>query len=180
VVGLGYVFAKQIDDVLMLMANAGVAAVEVLGALLAAYMLVKWWQRRRLLLSLRLARITVDELHQMIEDGQTPVVVDVRSQASRVIDNRIIPGALRVDLRGIDRDLDDVPIDQDVIIYCSCPNEVSAATAAKGLMMRGYRRVRPLLGGLDAWADAGYDIERLIVSQDVVLIDAQAAPGHVH
>jgi 3-mercaptopyruvate sulfurtransferase SseA len=47
-------------------------------------------------------------------------------------------------------------------------------------MMRGYRRVRPLLGGLDAWADAGYDIERLIVSQDVVLIDAQAAPGHVH
>ncbi len=180
VVGLGYVFAKQIDDVLVLMANAGIAAVEVLGALLAAYMLVKWWQRRRLLLSLRLARITVDELHQMIEDGQTPVVVDVRSQASRVIDNRIIPGALMVDLRGIDRDLDDVPIDQDVIIYCSCPNEVSAATAAKGLMMRGYRRVRPLLGGLDAWADAGYDIERLIVSQDVVLIDAQAAPGHVH
>ena len=27
------------------------------------------------------------------------------------------------------------------------------------LMDHGYVRVRPLLGGLDAWVDAGYDIE---------------------
>jgi rhodanese-related sulfurtransferase len=27
------------------------------------------------------------------------------------------------------------------------------------LIERGYRRVRPLAGGLEAWIDAGYDIE---------------------
>jgi rhodanese-related sulfurtransferase len=27
------------------------------------------------------------------------------------------------------------------------------------LIERGYRRVRPLAGGLDAWADAGYEVE---------------------
>jgi rhodanese-related sulfurtransferase len=27
------------------------------------------------------------------------------------------------------------------------------------LMDRGFVRVRPLEGGLDAWSDAGYDIE---------------------
>lgn len=47
------------------------------------------------------------------------------------------------------------------MIYCSCPNEVSAAKAAKLLMALGYRRVRPLLGGLDAWDSTGYAIERL-------------------
>lgn len=180
VVGLGYVFARQIDYVLMVMANAGTVAIECLVVLLAVYILMKWWQRRRLLLSLKLARITVDELHQMIEDGRTPVVVDVRSQASRLIDTRIIPGALMADLRGIDQELNHVSIDQDVVIYCSCPNEVSAAKAAKGLMMQGYRRVRPLLGGLDAWADAGYTIEQLVVSESVVLDDVPVASGHAH
>ena len=27
------------------------------------------------------------------------------------------------------------------------------------LMDRGFRRVRPLAGGLDAWVSAGYDVE---------------------
>lgn len=177
-IGLGYVFAQQIDHVLMMLASAGVVAIEFLGTLLAAYILVKWWQRRRLLLSLRLARITVDELHQMIEAGEQPVVVDVRSQANRLIDNRIIPGSLMANLSGIDQELNHVPIDQPVVIYCSCPNEVSAAKAAKSLMMLGYRRVRPLLGGLDAWADAGYEIQALAVSEDVAVVNMSIASGH--
>lgn len=168
VVGLGYAFSHQIDHVLFVLASAGTVAVEFLIALLAAYVLVKWWQRKRLLLSLRLARITVDELHQLMEDGKAPVVVDVRSQAARLIDDRLIPGAITAELRGIERDLDSVAIDQDIIIYCTCPNEVSAAKAAKSLMMQGYRRVRPLLGGLDAWADAGYPVDRLVVTESPV------------
>jgi membrane protein DedA with SNARE-associated domain/rhodanese-related sulfurtransferase len=179
-VGLGYVFAQQIDHVLMMLASAGIVAIELLGALLAAYMLVKWWQRRRLLLSLRMARITVDELHNMIDQGKEPVVVDVRSQSTRLIDKRIIPGALMVDLRGIDQDLDDISVDQDVVIYCSCPNEVSAAKAAKALMMQGYRRVRPLLGGLDAWADAGYETQVLVTQEDIELTATSIASGHAH
>jgi len=177
VVGLGYAFSQQIDRVLFALASAGTIAVEVLVALLLAYVIVKWWQRKRLLLSLRLARITVDELHRLIEDGKRPVVVDVRSEAARLADNRIIPGALMANLNGIDQALHQVPIDQDVVIYCSCPNEVSAAKAAKGLLMQGYRKVRPLLGGLDAWADAGYDIE-LVAVQPVAVADAAVMPEH--
>jgi len=56
--------------------------------------------------------------------------------------------------------LDSLPADRDVIFYCSCPNEASAARAAKRLIDRGYTRARPLRGGLDAWTEAGYGIER--------------------
>lgn len=178
VVGLGYAFSQQIDHVLFILASAGTVTVEFLVAALFAYVLVKWWQRKRLLLSLRLARITVDELHRLVEDGKAPVVVDVRSQASRLVDNRIIPGSLMASLSGIDQELHHVPIDQEVVIYCSCPNEVSAAKAAKGLMVQGYRKVRPLLGGLDAWADAGYDIERVLQEQQAPLDRAAMMPGH--
>jgi membrane protein DedA with SNARE-associated domain/rhodanese-related sulfurtransferase len=179
VVGLGYAFSQQIDYVLFALASAGTVAVEVLFALLLAYVIVKWWQRRRLLMSLRLARISVDELHRLVEEGKAPVVVDIRSQASRLADNRVIPGALLINLGSVEQELDHVPIDREVVIYCSCPNEVSAAKAAKGLMVLGYRKVRPLLGGLDAWADAGYDIEHLSVQP--VLVDQTAmTSGHAH
>lgn len=179
IVGLGYAFSQQIDRVLFALASAGTLAVEVLFALLIVYIIVKWWQRKRLLLSLRLARITVDELHRLMEDGKAPVVVDVRSQASRLVDNRVIPGSLMASLSGIDQALHQVPIDQEVVIYCSCPNEVSAAKAAKGLLMQGYRKVRPLLGGLDAWADAGYDIEQLAV-QPIAVSQTVVVPTHAH
>lgn len=160
-VGLGYAFAEQIDVVLAALAGAGTVAFELLLVLLALYIVIKWWQRRRLLLALRMARITVDELNQSVVDGQSPVVVDVRSPAARLLDTRIIPGALLADLDAVDRTLVGIPPDRELVIYCSCPNEVSAAKAAKLLMAIGYRHVRPLLGGLDAWDAAGYAIERL-------------------
>ncbi len=49
---------------------------------------------------------------------------------------------------------------REIVFYCTCPNEASAATVAKKLIGLGYTRVRPLHGGLDAWIEAGYDVER--------------------
>jgi rhodanese-related sulfurtransferase len=46
-----------------------------------------------------------------------------------------------------------------VIVYCACPNEASAAEVAKKLMRAGFTRVRPLAGGIEAWADRGYALE---------------------
>lgn len=160
-VGLGYVFFAQIDAVLAALASAGALAFELLLGLLALYIFGKWWQRRRLLRTLRMARITVDELYGAMGNEPGPVVVDVRSESSRLLDTRIIPGALLVDTAGIDRVVHDIPFDHELVIYCNCPNEVTAAKAARILMTQGYRNVRPLLGGLDAWDAAGYVIERL-------------------
>ncbi|MEP6898055.1 MAG: VTT domain-containing protein [Rhodanobacter sp.] len=167
-VGLGFVFSMQVDVLLTAIANAGTFAFEVLLCLLALYILVKWWQRRRLLLTLRMSRITVDELNQAMSNGRPVAVVDVRSESSRLLDSRTIPGALLVGAKGIDRTVYDIPLDHELVVYCNCPNEVSAAKVAKILMEQGYRRVRPLLGGLDAWDTAGYAIERLSAAGDVV------------
>ncbi len=160
-IALGYAFAAQIDHVLAGLARAGTLTLELLLVLLALYIAIKWWQRQRLLHSLRMARIGVDELYRMIEDGQAPLVVDVRSAAARQLDARSIPGAVLADLAGVGEALREVPPERELVIYCSCPNEVSAAMAASVLMRLGYRRVRPLLGGLEAWADAGYAVQPL-------------------
>jgi rhodanese-related sulfurtransferase len=38
-----------------------------------------------------------------------------------------------------------------IIVYCNYPNEATAAVIAKQLIAHGFREVRPLIGGLDAW-----------------------------
>jgi rhodanese-related sulfurtransferase len=165
-IALGHAFAGEVDRVLDAMARAGTVAVEVAAALLAAYVLARWWRRARLLRSLRMARVGVEELALAITAGRAPVVIDVRSAVARRLDGRIVPGALLADAGDIVRATLDVPFDRELVVYCNCPNEVSAAHAARALMAHGYRRVRPLRGGLDAWEAAGHAVQRLTPAAD--------------
>lgn len=50
----------------------------------------------------------------------------------------------------------------EVIVYCDCPNDVSAAAVSKRLLQKGYARVRPFAGGIEAWQAAGYELEVLV------------------
>jgi membrane protein DedA with SNARE-associated domain/rhodanese-related sulfurtransferase len=165
-VSLGYVFSTQIDALLVTLANAGSVALMLIGSLLVLYIIMKWWQRHRLIRALRMARITVQELSDELNKGRNPAIVDVRSEAARMLDSRIIPGALLADVNSVDLIVNAVPLDAELVIYCTCPNEASAALVAKALMSRGYKRVRPLLGGLDAWDEAGYPINRAPAAND--------------
>lgn len=165
-VSLGYVFSSQIDALLVTLANAGSVALMLIGSLLVLYIIMKWWQRHRLIRALRMARITVQELNDELSTGRNPAIVDVRSEAARMLDSRIIPGALLADVNSVDIIVNAVPLDAELVIYCTCPNEASAALVAKALMSRGYKRVRPLLGGLDAWDEAGYPINRATAAND--------------
>jgi rhodanese-related sulfurtransferase len=53
----------------------------------------------------------------------------------------------------------EIPRDRDIILYSSCPNEVSSARLALQLRRKGITRVRPLLGGIDAWRERNYPTE---------------------
>jgi len=159
-IGTGLVFHRQIAALLDRLEDLGLVAVAIVAALLAAFIAFKWWERRRFYRTLRLARISVGELRKLMDEGRDPVVVDVRSPSVRSLDGRYIPGALAIDLADVDRRRAELAAERDIVFYCTCPNEASAAIAAKRLMELGYTRVRPLLGGLDEWIAAGYEVER--------------------
>ena len=105
-----------------------------------------------------MARISVEELRNLLDQGKLPVILDVRSPFAQRQDGRI-PGAIPIDAQTFG-DTPPLPSTGEVIVYCACPNEASAALIAKGLIRQGYSRVRPLQGGIDAWIAAGYAIER--------------------
>jgi rhodanese-related sulfurtransferase len=128
---------------------------------LAGYVGFKWWERRRFFAALDMRRISVAELHAQLSGGATPVVVDVRSPTAQAVDLHRIPGALHVPLHDVDAHLGTLPRDREIVFYCTCPNEASAAQAARVLLNHGFRYVRPLRGGLDAWIAAGYGVEEI-------------------
>jgi membrane protein DedA with SNARE-associated domain/rhodanese-related sulfurtransferase len=154
----GVLFKAQIARFVLHLDRIGnvVGAVAVL--LLAAYIGYKWWERRRFYRMLRMARISVTDLYELIEAGAAPVVIDVRSPTARALEPRFIPGALEVSVPDIAQALKELPRDREIILYCTCPSEASAAQVAKILMNHGFKRVRPLQGGLDAWIKAGYAV----------------------
>jgi len=155
-IGMGMIFYRQIDTVLNFLTQFGAGAGMLIGALLAVYIAWKWFDRWRFLRALRLARISVSELYELMEQGAEPVILDVRSATIREADKRMIPGAIAVDFDNLDVLFESLPPDREVIVYCSCPNDVSAAKVAKALHAKGLVRVRPLAGGIDAWINAGY------------------------
>jgi membrane protein DedA with SNARE-associated domain/rhodanese-related sulfurtransferase len=156
--GTGMVFRTQIDQLVgHLDAIGGAAGVAAMLAV-AAYVGFKWWDRARFYRSLRMARITVAELYDLMQAGAEPVVVDVRSTTARELEPHWIPGARHVALEAVDAAMQDLPRDREIILYCTCPSEASAAQVARVLMNHGFTRVRPLHGGLDAWVAAGYAV----------------------
>jgi membrane protein DedA with SNARE-associated domain/rhodanese-related sulfurtransferase len=152
---LGMVFSQQIQQVLDVMAGTGAVAFGVLVLVLAALLGLRMWRRRQFARSVEIERISVDALQRLMEQGESPVVIDVRSPASAAADGRRIPGAITVELHAVAALAGELPRDRDIVLYCNCPNEVSAARAARMLADAGLLRARPLAGGVDAWAAAG-------------------------
>jgi len=160
-IGAGLLFQAQVSALLIWLEDLGRAAVVLVVAVLCAYVAFKWWERRRLYKTLRVARITVEELRKLMDQAPKPVIVDLRAQLPGD-ERRSIPGAIAMNLATVREGRGGLPLDHDVVFFCDCPNEASAASAAKALMDLGYTRVRPLLGGLDAWITAGNELAPLV------------------
>lgn len=154
---LGRIFHDAVDSVLITLARLGHYGAIVLVAALAIYIAVRWMKRWSFIRQLRMDRITVTELAELIHDGKSPVILDVRPADARMRDG-IIPGAHFAHPTDIQTAMQAYPHDTQIVIYCACPNEAAAATAAQHLKRAGFSTIRPLLGGIEAWSKAGYPI----------------------
>lgn len=150
--GLGLIFSDQIQDVLDFLSNAGLYAVAAILAVLLA-LIGNRWRRRRQMAKLQgeVERISVEDAAALVEQDMAPLFIDVRSDPGRAADPRTLPGALNIPLTRLPEYAGQLPDDRLLVLYCNCPNEVSAIQGAHELLKRGYPRVLALDGGLDGW-----------------------------
>jgi membrane protein DedA with SNARE-associated domain/rhodanese-related sulfurtransferase len=158
-VGLGYVFRDAIGGVMAKLSSLGKYGVMLIIAAFAVWIIVKWWRRYLFIKQLRMDRVSVDELKQLLNEKKVKALVDVRSALTQAATGRI-PGARAIDMQKLEDSFKGVPTEGEVILYCACPNEATAVKVAQRLKKVGYTRIRPLLGGIDAWIEAGHEVER--------------------
>ena len=154
-VALGVVFNDAVAAVLDALEGLGHLATALLLAVLVLYVIVKWWKRQQFLMGIRMARITPDELQGLLKSSSPPMVLDVRMPASRDRDGWI-PGSIAPPPP--DKPSQDPSL--EIVVYCDCPNDASAAVVVKRLLDNGFMHVRPLAGGFDSWRDRGLPVER--------------------
>jgi membrane protein DedA with SNARE-associated domain len=157
---LGVLFRHQLDHLLSLLVRLGNGGLALVAGAAAGYAGFKYFQRQRLLWRLRVARITADELRRRQLAGEPLILLDLRARAELERDPQVIAGARHAGREELERDAHALPRDRDIIVYCSCPHEVSSASLALRLQRQGFTRVRPLRGGITAWRDRGYPTER--------------------
>ena len=158
--GVGALFSNQLEQLALLFDQTGGWFLTIIGGGLAGFVGYKFFRRQKFLRDLRMAKITVDELKQRMDAGDLITVVDVRHPLALELDPDTIPGALNFLMEEIEHRHHEIPRDRDIILYCSCPNEVSSARTAFLLKKKGVHRVRPLEGGLDAWRERKFPVEQ--------------------
>jgi membrane protein DedA with SNARE-associated domain len=118
-VGLGFVFSNQLEQVAARIASLGFSLVVIVVGGFAAYVAWKYVQRRRFIRSLRIARITPDDLRKKIEAGEDVVVVDLRGSLDFAAAPQTIPGAIRLAAEQLDSDHNVIPRDREIVLFCT-------------------------------------------------------------
>jgi membrane protein DedA with SNARE-associated domain/rhodanese-related sulfurtransferase len=157
---LGVIFRNAVYSVLATLANLGTYGLALIVLALATYVFVRWAQRQLFIRRLRMNRISAAELAEMVDRGETPVILDVRPKDLRLLEG-IIPGAIFAHPDEARHTLVGYAPSVEIVVYCSCPNEASAAIAADHLRKAGFKKIRPLLGGIQAWSEMGRPVEML-------------------
>jgi rhodanese-related sulfurtransferase len=92
-------------------------------------------------------------------------MVDVRTEAQRAT-NGEIPGAFAIGLNVLEWRLDPASewriaqaTDHDVRVIVFCQEGYSSSLAAARLQSLGLHRATDVIGGFDAWRDAGLPVE---------------------
>jgi len=118
-IGAGMLFHAEVDRALSWLEDSGPGVLTAAAAVILFYVTVKWLERWMFIRVLRTARISVNELHELVRRENPPLIVDVRSATARRLDPRRIPGAIAVDINAPERALPPAAPDREIVVYCT-------------------------------------------------------------
>jgi len=158
---VGWWFRTQLEVLAFYLERFGSGLGIAVALILLLYVAFKYIQRQRIYRSLRIARITPHELKERMERGESLSLVDLRNAIER--SEGRIPGSLQISPRQLTEDQVESIIaplvGTEIILYCTCPNEVTSARVALQLKRHGVAHVRPLEGGFPLWRELGFPVE---------------------
>jgi membrane protein DedA with SNARE-associated domain/rhodanese-related sulfurtransferase len=123
------------------------------------FFLLRVYRRRMFLKKLIASRLEPEELKKQLDAGEQVYIIDLRHPMELVPDPFTLPGAIHFSPDDLRARGSEIPRDRDIVLFCSCPSEATAAKTAMSLHKLGLERVRPLRGGYDEWKRLGFPLD---------------------
>lgn len=156
----GALFERQLALFVLAVRAHGTTVIDlVLGASLIYFIFrcIQRWRFRRWLAQVRL---TPEQLEATMHTESPPVILDARPESVISAQTYRIPGALLLDPSS-QANIEEVLPAKDRVVYCVCPDDVTAMRITQQMRSKGFTRIRALKGDLDAWARRGYSLDAL-------------------
>jgi rhodanese-related sulfurtransferase len=108
--------------------------------------------------------ITVEELKSKLAKNEAVTIVDLRAIDSFEQSADKIKGAIHMRARRLPYRLGftpfkELPRDREIVTYCACSSDEISVRAVQVFREAGFKRVRVLKGGWQAWLKAGGPVE---------------------
>jgi membrane protein DedA with SNARE-associated domain/rhodanese-related sulfurtransferase len=152
----GALFERHLRLFIVEVRRHGWTAIDMLVALALIYLVYRLILRWRLQRPLALARITPEHVEAMLRPAMPPVILDARPEPMRRQEPYRLPRVMTVQANSLD-EVDEV--ERNTVVYCVCPDHETARTLSQQMRDKGFKRVRAVKGGLDAWERRGYAVE---------------------
>ena len=106
----------------------------------------------------RVKEVSVDQVKAMLDRGEKFQLLDVREDSEWAKDH--LPGAVHLGKGVLERDVEQKVPDTDTPLILYCGGGFRSALAAESLQTMGYGNVISMDGGMRAWREAGYEVEK--------------------
>ncbi len=97
-----------------------------------------------------MTEITPQELKTRLDGHTAPLLLDVRQDWETKLCR--LPNAVHIPIEEIEVRVDELNPEDELVVYCH--QGVRSAAVAEYLRQLGFKSVRNLAGGLDAWAQS--------------------------
>jgi rhodanese-related sulfurtransferase len=106
----------------------------------------------------RIHEMSAEQLKHKLDEKQKILILDVRED-NEWLNTAHIPTAVHLSKGLVERDIEKINQDASLLTIAYCSGGFRSAVVADSLQKMGYVHVFSLSGGLQAWVDAGYEIE---------------------
>lgn len=105
--------------------------------------------------------VTAEAVKESMHHGDPLLFVELRHHHTHDWALFKARGALRCEYDTLEQHLAEIPHDRPIVVFSDCPGAETSARAARTLVRRGWNDVHPLIGGFDAYLDAGLPVVRV-------------------
>lgn len=103
--------------------------------------------------------VTAQAVKEYIRHGDPLTLVELRHHHTHDWNLFKARNALRCEPDALEQHLAEIPTDRPVVLISDCPGDEAAVRAAAALAQQGRKDIHRLLGGFNAYLEAGLPVE---------------------